>query len=257
MRMPNRAAMSRRDLLSLIRNSCRQRGGVSSDDEPRSRLRLRIQGPIELEGDPNGATVLVLGAGLAGLTAAYELGKVGYKVTVIEFNHRPGGRNWTIRGGDTYTELGGASQTYRFDGDLYFNPGPWQNPLPPSRLAHYCRRLGVPLEPFVQLNHNAYLHSSKGFGGKPRRIREIKADFQGGVSELLAKTTQQGRLDEAVSAEDKQILLEALSLGRPRRQPFVSRKSELKRHSAATRSLPAAASMQRPGPARQSNYRRS
>ena len=30
-------------------------------------------GPVKLEGDPKGASVLVLGAGLAGLTAALEL----------------------------------------------------------------------------------------------------------------------------------------------------------------------------------------
>jgi monoamine oxidase len=74
----------------------------------------------------------------------------------------------------------------------------------------YCKRLGVALEPFIQLNHNALLHASTAFGGKPQRIREIKTDFQGHVSELLAKVTQQSKLDEAVSVEDKEILLQAL-----------------------------------------------
>jgi monoamine oxidase len=37
-------------------------------------------GPIRLEGDPKGASVLVLGAGVAGLVAALELHQVGYKV---------------------------------------------------------------------------------------------------------------------------------------------------------------------------------
>ena len=36
--------------------------------------------PPKLSGDVKGATVLVLGAGLAGLTSAYELRKAGYKV---------------------------------------------------------------------------------------------------------------------------------------------------------------------------------
>ena len=48
------------------------------------------------------------------------------------------------------------------------------------------------------------------FGGKPQRIRDVKADFQGQVSELLAKATAQGKLDEAVSTEDQEILLQAL-----------------------------------------------
>ena len=34
----------------------------------------------------------------------------GYKVKVLEFNNRAGGRNWSLRGGDSYTELGGATQ---------------------------------------------------------------------------------------------------------------------------------------------------
>ena len=168
------------------------------------------RGPIKLQGDPKGASVLILGAGLAGMTAALELRDAGYTVKVLEFNARPGGRNWTLRGGDTYTELGGARQDCAFDPGLYFNPGPWRIPYHHRAVLAYCRRLGVALEPFVQLNHNAYLHASARFGGRPQRIREIKADFQGQVSELLAKATQQSRLDEAVSTEDRERLLEAL-----------------------------------------------
>ena len=67
-------------------------------------------GPVKLQGNPKGATVLILGAGLAGMSAAYELRKAGYKVKILEYNARPGGRNWTLRGGDTYTELGGETQ---------------------------------------------------------------------------------------------------------------------------------------------------
>ena len=58
------------------------------------------RGPIKLEGDPKGASVIVLGAGLAGMTAALELGRAGYKVEILEYNNRAGGRNWSIRGGD-------------------------------------------------------------------------------------------------------------------------------------------------------------
>ena len=36
-------------------------------------------------------------------------GKAGYDVQIIEYNNRPGGRNWSLYGGDTYTELGGAT----------------------------------------------------------------------------------------------------------------------------------------------------
>ena len=167
-------------------------------------------GPIKLEGNPKGASVLILGAGLAGMTAALELSKVGYKVQVLEYNHRAGGRNWSIRGGDTYTELGGATQKCEFDKGLYINPGPWRLPYHHHAILDYCKRLGVPLEPFIQVNYNAYLHSKDAFGGKPQRFRRIYADYQGGVSELLAKSINQNQLDQAVTKEDKEVLLESL-----------------------------------------------
>src|ERR1700691_4372243 len=56
------------------------------------------RGPARLPGAPRDASVIILGAGLAGMTAAYELRNAGYQVQVLEFNHRAGGRNWTLRG---------------------------------------------------------------------------------------------------------------------------------------------------------------
>jgi len=168
------------------------------------------KGPIKLNGDPKGASVLILGAGLAGMTAALELRNAGYKVQILEFNDRAGGRNWTLRGGDSFTELGGFRQTCEFESGLYINPGPWRIPYHHRALLDYCKRLGVSLEPFIQLNYNALIHSSRAFDGAPQRIRAVKADFQGQVSELLAKVTQQGKLDEAVTKEDQEVLLQAL-----------------------------------------------
>src|SRR5258707_547945 len=209
--MPSeQATVSRRDLLSLI-------GAVSGSAAMYHAMTSLgfasdsgYKGPIKLDGDPKGASVLILGAGLAGMTAALELRKAGYKVQILEFNNRPGGRNWTLRGGDSFTELGGFKQTCEFEQGLYFNPGPWRIPYHHRALLDYCKRLNVALEPFTQLNHNAFLHATKGFGGVPQRIRDIKTDFQGQISELLAKVTQQGKLDEAVSKEDREILMQAL-----------------------------------------------
>ena len=42
--------------------------------------------------------IAVIGAGLAGLTAAYRLKQAGYAATVYEASNRVGGRCWTIRG---------------------------------------------------------------------------------------------------------------------------------------------------------------
>jgi monoamine oxidase len=205
-----RAVVTRRDLLSLIgavSGSAAMYHAMTSlgfaSDSP-------YKGPIKLDGDPKGASVLVLGAGLAGMTAALELRKAGYGIRILEFNSRAGGRNWTLRGGDSFTELGGSRQSCEFEQGLYFNPGPWRIPYHHRAILDYCKRLGITLEPFVQLNHNAYLHASGAFGGVPRRIRDIKTDFQGHVSELLAKVTRQGSLDEAVSREDREMLLQAL-----------------------------------------------
>src|SRR5258708_4819995 len=167
-------------------------------------------GPIRLDGDPKGASVLILGAGLAGMVAALELRKAGYRVQVLEYGNRPGGRCWTLRGGDTYTELGGETQRCEFDPGLYLNPGPWRIPYHHYALLDYCARLKVALEPFIQVNTNAWLHSTKSFDGRPQRYRHVQADFNGYVSELLAKATSQGKLDETVTPEDQEILLRAL-----------------------------------------------
>jgi monoamine oxidase len=202
--------LSRRDLLALVGTVAGSAAMYQAMTSLGFASESTYKGPIKLDGDAKGASVLVLGAGLAGMTAALELRAAGYKVLVLEFNSRPGGRNWTLRGGDSFTELGGATQTCGFDEGLYLNPGPWRIPYHHRALLDYCKRLGVTLEPFIQLNHNALLHGSNAFGGKPQRIREIKTDFQGHVSELLAKVTQQSKLDEAVSVEDKEILLQAL-----------------------------------------------
>ena len=85
-------------------------------------------GPIKLDGDPQGTKVLILGAGLAGLTAAYEMRAAGYEVEVLEFREKAGGRCWTLRSGDSYTELGGATQNVDFAAGNYINPGPWRLP---------------------------------------------------------------------------------------------------------------------------------
>src|ERR1700750_1203032 len=200
----NNKTVRRRDLLSLIGTMAGSAAMYHAMTILGFAAETRYRGPVKLEGDPKGASVLVLGAGLAGMTTALELRNAGYKVKVLEFNNRPGGRNWTLRGGDSFTELGGIKQTCEFEQGLYSNPGPGRIPYHHRGVLDYCKRLNVPLEPFIQLNHNALLHTSNGFGGKPQRIRDIKSDFQGHVSELLAQVTQQGALDAAVSKQGQE-----------------------------------------------------
>lgn len=167
-------------------------------------------GPIQLKGAPRGTSILILGAGLAGLVAAYELSRAGYKVKVLEYNQRAGGRAWTVRGGDEYTELGGFRQKCEFDKGLYFNPGPWRIPYHHHGVLDYAKRLRVPLESFTEINQNAYLHNSKAFGGKPQRYRHVRSDFKGHVAELLAKSLNQGGLDSTLNREDREKMLESM-----------------------------------------------
>ncbi len=177
--------------------------GLAEASPARSGFRL---GPAPARGK----RVLILGAGVAGLVSALELLRAGYEVEILEYQDRIGGRCWTLRGGDRYTELGGTSQHCQFDPGEYFNPGPWRIPYHHHGVLDYCRQLGVKLEPFVQLNHNAYVHSPRAAGGRPLRLREVQADFNGDVAELLAKLVRQQPLDEALSAEDRERLLQAL-----------------------------------------------
>ena len=202
--------MSRRSLLKLIGTVAGSTIMYQVMSELGHAGESGYTGPIRLEGDPHGASVLILGAGMAGMCAAYELRKAGYQVKLLEYNDRPGGRNWSLYGGDTYTELGGLTQRVEFDKGLYLNPGPWRIPYHHYALLHYCKLLHIALEPFVQVNYSAFVHSTKAFGGKPQRYRRVQADFNGYVAEMLGKVTSQGKLDEAVSREDREVLLQAM-----------------------------------------------
>ncbi|TDO50662.1 monoamine oxidase [Kribbella sp. VKM Ac-2527] len=164
--------------------------------------------PTRMELNGRGKHVVILGAGIAGLTSAYELGKAGYKVTLLEARKRPGGRNWTVRGGTEEKDLHGNTQRAKFSSGQYMNAGPARIPQHHVTLD-YCRELGVAIEPFVNQNADAYLYreGTTALSSKPIRHRTAKADVYGYVSELLAKATDQGALDSALTATDKDALI--------------------------------------------------
>lgn len=169
--------------------------------------------PPVLEGQGKGKSILILGAGLAGMTAAYELGKLGYKVQVIEARSFAGGRSQTARRGFHLKEYGGEDQVCNFDPGLYINHGPWRIPFNHQSTLHYTREFQVPLEIMVNDNDASYVY----FEGAEhpllnRRLRkmEIKADMRGHVAELLAKAVNDQRLDQELTADDKTLLLEYL-----------------------------------------------
>jgi len=202
--------LSKRDLLSMIGKTAGATAMLMAMAPLGQAHASTFTGPIKLDGNAKGTSVVILGAGLAGMVSALELSRAGYSVQVLEFNPKVGGRTWSLRGGDTYTELGGFTQTCTFAPGNYLNPGPWRIPTEHGGVIHYCHELGVALEPFQQNNYNAYVHSTQAFGGKPQRFKTIQADYQGHVAELLGKAVRQNALDDAVTAEDAQILLESL-----------------------------------------------
>jgi monoamine oxidase len=186
-------------------------GGASLVHEAMTGLGLLAapaQTKFELSGRVSGVRVLVLGGGLAGLTAAYELGKVGYDCRVLEARARPGGRVFTVRRG-TVSEEDGPGQTATFDDGLYFNAGPMRISHHHDTTLAYCRELQVPVETFVADTDAAYLFQTRSptLAGRRIRLREARADFDGYIAELLSKALSQAQLDQPLTAEDRDRLL--------------------------------------------------
>lgn len=96
--------------------------------------------------------MLVVGAGLAGLAAAYELTQAGHEVTVIEARSRAGGRVQTLRepfADGLYVEAGAATVHDTHDWTI-----------------HYARLCDLPLDP-VPHSPGGILYQVRG-----RRIAE-------------------------------------------------------------------------------------
>ena len=78
--------------------------------------------------------VLIAGAGMAGLVAAWELRQAGYQVLVLEASSRSGGRVHTLR--------------EPFSDGLYAEAGAGRIPSTHQLTLKYVRLLGLPLVPF-------------------------------------------------------------------------------------------------------------
>jgi len=158
-----------------------------------------------------GKTVVILGGGIAGMTCALEMTRLGYSCTILEAAPQAGGRVQTVRGGDIVTETD-STQTCTFDADseLYFNPGPARIAPHHEFLLGYCREFGVALETFTNDNRAGLLHSSNAFGGQPVIARRVHADTRGHLSRLLATAVNQNALDAELTATDKVNIVQAL-----------------------------------------------
>jgi monoamine oxidase len=162
--------------------------------------------PFELPRAPKRGSIVILGAGIAGLVAAYELRRAGWEVTVIEARDRIGGRVWTVRGGDRIEQMDRPDQVCRFSKGLYLNAGAARIPTAHHLILGYAKRLGVPIEVMVNANRAA----KWDFGGRVVDNRQAVNDTRGRIAELLAKAVNKGALDEEMSAGDKTAMRQFL-----------------------------------------------
>lgn len=170
-------------------------------------------GPPQLDGEASGKSVVILGAGITGLVAAYELSRRGYQVRVLEARPFSGGRCQTARGGHKWTDINGVTHECAFDPGEYLNHGPWRVPANHDSILHYIRKFNVPMEVMINYNEDGYLRyaNAKGsFKDKRVRMREVMADMRAGTAELFAKSIDQGQLDDAYDSDAKAQLIDYL-----------------------------------------------
>src|SRR6266568_775705 len=97
--------------------------------------------------------VLVVGAGLAGLVAGYELTQAGHDITILEAQLRPGGRVQTLR--------------EPFSDGLYAEAGAARIPDNHDLTLHYVKHFGLTLVPFYPIEKaRVFL-----LGGNPIRVQ--------------------------------------------------------------------------------------
>ncbi|OAN66708.1 flavin monoamine oxidase family protein [Sphingomonas sp. TDK1] len=152
-------------------------------------------------------SVVILGAGIAGLTAAYALQARGVDVTVLEARQRVGGRVWTLRGGDQVVHSDGVVQPVTFDPGLYLNAGAARLPSHHDGVLGLCRELKVPLEVLVNASHSAFLADDHG----RLRLRQAANDLRGHLSALLETALRSGSFDQTLDPAARRALADFLT----------------------------------------------
>ena len=92
--------------------------------------------------------VIIIGGGIAGLSAGYELTQLGHQVTILEARAQPGGRIQTLR--------------EPFADGLYAEAGAARIPDNHDLVLKYVKLLGLPLEPMYPAQMSAVLTERRG-----------------------------------------------------------------------------------------------
>ena len=139
---------------------------------PLSDATLSVPG-AGLEDRPQPAKrVVIIGGGIAGLVAAFELARQGHEPIVLEAQHRVGGRVYTLRD---------------FAPGLYAEAGAMRIPRVHDLTLSYCELFGLELRPFVMGNRRTLVH----IGGQ--RMTAEEADREPGRLPFELAPHEQGR----------------------------------------------------------------
>ena len=179
-----------------------------------------------------GKSVAIIGAGVAGLTAAYKLANAGFKVAVLEADHRYGGRSLTARPSndtyrswwfeqypetdlfpemyvDSYQERSDSPapdlQTCTFMDDrwkaddyqgnpveLFLNAGPGRIPSNHVNLIALCQEIGVDLETYIFQSMSNLMQSPDYNAGKPAPMGQVTYNLYGEMAAMMYAAVQEG-----------------------------------------------------------------
>lgn len=173
----------------------RQLGRFSGVAGRESRVSRAGEPPIPIEiaqlrssGRLDGTRVIVVGAGAAGLCAAYELEKLGCDVQVLEADHQ---------------HIGGRVRTLRFEGGRYAEAGAMRIPTGHLITRFYIDECNLQPRRFVFANDNAYFRV---------RGRQVRVSEKAELHELFALLPhEKSQGDDGIWAEVVLGLLDSLS----------------------------------------------
>jgi monoamine oxidase len=149
--------------MSITRRTFLKRGVTAVAGATLARTNI-VSAAAILTGGP-GKKILILGAGMAGLAAGYELTQLGHEVTILEARMRPGGRVHTLR--------------EPFSDGLYAEAGAARIPDNHDLTLKYVKLFDVPLEPMYPARLNALRVDGK-------TAREISIDgFTEGLGQFF------------------------------------------------------------------------